>query len=195
MKKGIFTSLIFIGIFSAILMVLSPVHEFFHWLAAFMQGVPATMSWTVTYIDTDKVGLFIGYAGMFGETITFLFLFFKLVQKKHFMLATYIFGYSLSYLILIPLVLFAGYVPIDLEVMLANCNNLAVYGVFYLWIAIYAITILMQILTIIEFRDKFFKGTISYLARKTREKIAYLDKKEEQNSNNGENRYKPLTLV
>ncbi|RLF64006.1 MAG: hypothetical protein DRN30_05905 [Thermoplasmata archaeon] len=194
MTKGIFGSIIFIGIVSAVFGVMAPLHEIWHWLAAFLQGVDATMAWDVTYMDTSQAGLFIGYAGMYGEIITLGLIFFKLVQKKHFAWATFFLGYSTSFIIAILLVIFTDFLPIDLEVMLGNCNKVAVYGVFIVWVGLYGLVLLGQYLTVWEFRGEFLGIGSSNRSRRLVEGVKRI-KKEHEDAEIRENRYKPLTLV
>ncbi len=198
MTKGIFASIIFIGIVSAVFGVMAPLHEVWHWLVAFLQGVDATMGWDVTYMDTSQAGLFIGYAGLYGEIITLALIFFKLIQKNHFAWATYFLGYSTSFIIVILSMRFLNFTPIDIEVMLGNCNKIAVYGVFYVWVAMYALILLAQYLTVWEFKEDFFDLGDTYhnkkVVRGAKSLIEQYEKSLESNKNR-EIRYKPLTLV
>jgi len=104
MKTSTFLIVLFIGIVSAIIGVLSPIHEIWHWLAAILSGVDATMAWDVTYITLEDVTLFIGYAGMFGEIAVLTLMLFWATYKKHYFIASWVFGYSLSYSLIVIMV-------------------------------------------------------------------------------------------
>ncbi len=198
MTKGIFAGLVFVGILSAVFSVLAPIHEIWHWLAAFLQGVHATMSWSRTYIDTDKVGLFIGFAGMYGEITVLTLLFLKLTQKNLYGLAVYLYGYTLSYIAIAILYILGIFTPVDIEIMMENCNHLVVNAIFYGWMVYLFLALLIQTLVIREFREDFLGVGTTYHNRKVFEgakSIVENDKKERENDKIRENRYKPLTLV
>jgi len=198
MTKGIFAGLVFVGILSAVFSLLAPIHEIWHWLAAFLQGVPATIGWSRTYIDTDKVGLFIGFAGMYGEITVLTLLFLKLTQKNLYGLAVYLYGYTLSYIIISLFYILGIFTPVDIEVMMGNCNHFAVNAIFYGWMVYLLLALLVQTLVIREFREDFLGVGTTYHNRKVFEgakSIVENNKKERENDKIRENRYKSLTLV
>lgn len=188
MKKGMFVGLILAGVISAVFGVLAPLHEIWHWLAAFLLGVEARIGWDITYITISEVTLFIGFAGMFGEITILTLLMIKLASMKYFKLSLYIFGYSASYIIALVSFLFLGFVPIDIEVMLGNYDKWIVYSIFGVFMFYYIFVLLLQIITINCFKTSIFP---ELFAKRVQEKLNYIEKKAKAE----ENKYKPLTLV
>ncbi len=191
MKKGMFVGLVFLGVVSAIFAVLGPIHEIWHWIAAVLSGVDADIGWTVTYISIPDVTLFIGYAGVFGEITSLTLIFLWLMYKKHFKLASWIFGYSLSYIIIITVMALDIFVPLDLVVMLENYSKTTVYSIWYIFVFYYGLATAVQILTLAHYKSEIFERKTSNYAKKVAKNIKHI-----QNGGViGEKLYKPLTLV
>lgn len=191
MKKRIFAGLVFLGIVSAVIGVISPIHEVWHWLTALLSGVDATMGWDVTYIDHSKVSLFIGFSGMVGEILILTFLVLWLPYKKFYKLTAWIFGYSLSYVAIVWFVAVDIFIPLDLEVMLENYSSGIVYTIWYVFVLYYSLATIVQITTIRSYKKQMFIKKTSRYAKRVAANLEHI----RNGGRIGEKLYKPLTLV
>jgi len=152
MKGSTFVFLIIAGIISATVAVLGPLHEVWHWLASVLSGTPGKMYWTEFY---GTLNLLTTFAGMFGESITLTVLFLIFMRKRMYKIATYLFGYMAAFMMVV-LASALGVQSIDLTTAYKYFDSGTVTFVYLMWVLMYLLLFLSQILTLIDKKRGLF---------------------------------------
>jgi len=188
MNQKYIKTLLVLGWLTSAFNIVAPIHEMFHWLAAILSGVPASIIGWSRIAIYGRATLFIGFAGMTGEVLLVTAIFYLAIRKEHRTFANYLYGYNLGYLTVITSHIIKEEYILDVSMMIKDNPGTDVMSYYYVWFFLYLV--LMAIL-----------GEKLYSENKRKITSLY-GKRAIKNLNNYENAlkteqktYKPLTLV